>query len=109
MRYVSTRGDRTERAFCDILLEGLAPDGGLFLPTAYPQIDAATLGRWRGLPYADLAFEILSLYIDDIQPDDLRALCRKTYTATVFGSDAIVPLKPLGPDVALVALSLIHI
>ncbi|HEY6086271.1 MAG TPA: threonine synthase [Burkholderiaceae bacterium] len=105
MRYVSTRGDRTERAFCDILLEGLAPDGGLFLPTAYPQIDAATLGRWRGLPYADLAFEILSLYIDDIPPDDLRALCRKTYTATVFGSDAIVPLKPLGPDVALVALS----
>jgi len=105
MRYVSTRGDRTERAFCDILLEGLAPDGGLYLPTAYPQIDAAALGRWRGLPYADLAFEILSLYIDDIPPADLHALCRKTYTAAVFGSDAIVPLKPLGPEVALVSLS----
>ena len=105
MKYVSTRGDSTPRAFCDILLEGLAPDGGLYLPTAYPQIDSASLSRWRGLAYADLAFEILSLYIDDIPPADLRALCRKTYSAEVFGSDAIVPLKPLGPGLALVALS----
>ena len=105
MRYVSTRGDATPRAFCDILLEGLAPDGGLYLPTVYPRIDAATLKKWRALPYADLAFEILSLYIDDIPADDLRALCRKTYTAEVFGSEAIVPLKPLEDGVALEALS----
>ena len=105
MRYISTRGDATPRAFCDILLEGLAPDGGLYLPSAYPQIDRATLAQWRGLPYADLAFEILSLYIDDIPADDLRALCRKTYSTAVFGSEAIVPLKPLEPGVALEALS----
>jgi threonine synthase len=105
MRYISTRGDATERAFCDILLEGLAPDGGLYLPVAYPRIDRVTLAKWRALPYADLAFEILSLYIDDIPADDLRALCRKTYTAAVFGSDAIVPLKPLEAGVALQALS----
>jgi threonine synthase len=105
MRYVSTRGDCAERAFCDILLEGLAPDGGLYLPTTYPRIDRATLARWRPLSYADLAFEILSLYIDDIPADDLRALCRKTYTAAVFGSDAIVPLKPLEAGVSLEALS----
>ena len=105
MRYVSTRGDATPRAFCDILLEGLAPDGGLYLPMVYPRIDAATLTKWRELPYADLAFEILSLYIDDIPADDLRALCRKTYTAEVFGSEAIVPLKPLEDGVALEALS----
>ena len=105
MRYISTRGDRTERAFCAILLEGLAPDGGLYLPRDYPRIDSATLAAWRGLPYADLAFEILSLYIDDIPADDLRALCRKTYTAAVFGSPAIVPLKPLEEGVALEALS----
>jgi threonine synthase len=96
MKYLSTRGDRTERSFCDILLEGLAPDGGLYLPTHYPQVDAATLQRWRGLPYADLAFEILSLYIDDIPAADLHALCARTYTAAVFGSDAITPLKRLG-------------
>jgi threonine synthase len=96
MKYISTRGDSTPRAFCDILLEGLAPDGGLYLPTHYPHIDAAMLQRWRGLPYAELAFEILSLYIDDIPRAELHALCAKTYTPAVFGSDAITPLKPLG-------------
>ena len=57
MRYISTRGDPAQRRFCEILLEGLAPDGGLYLPLAYPQIDAATLACWRGLAYADLAFQ----------------------------------------------------
>jgi threonine synthase len=105
VRYVSTRGDDTPRAFCDILLEGLAPDGGLYMPASYPRVDAAKLARWRGLTYADLAFEILSLYIDDIPVDDLRALCRRVYSKTVFGTDAITPLKALEPGVALVALS----
>ncbi|HMA08783.1 MAG TPA: threonine synthase, partial [Ramlibacter sp.] len=76
MLYVSTRGDAARRHFCEILLEGLAPDGGLYLPESYPQVDAATLAQWRTLPYADLAFEILSLYIDDIPAADLRNLCR---------------------------------
>ena len=109
MKYISTRavsaGDRSERSFCEILLEGLAPDGGLYLPTHYPSIDAATLDTWRGLPYHALAFEILSLYIDDIPADDLRALTAKTYTPAVFGSEAIVPLRPLEPGVYLEALS----
>ena len=74
MKYLSTRGDRTERAFSEILLEGLAPDGGLYLPTHYPQVDASTLARWRTLPYAELAFEILSLYIDDIPAADPPAV-----------------------------------
>jgi threonine synthase len=95
MLYVSTRGDPDRKHFCEILLEGLAPDGGLYLPERYPQIDAATLAQWRGLPYADLAFEILSLYIDDIPSDHLRAICRKTYTPEVFGTAQIVPLKKL--------------
>ncbi|HET9978088.1 MAG TPA: threonine synthase [Burkholderiaceae bacterium] len=105
MRYVSTRGDATPRAFCDILLEGLAPDGGLYLPQSYPEVDATTLETWRHLSYADLAFEILSLYIDDIPAADLRAICRRVYSKAVFGSDAITPLKALEPGVALVALS----
>ncbi|MDH0866180.1 threonine synthase [Mitsuaria sp. GD03876] len=105
MKYLSTRGDTTERHFCDILLEGLAPDGGLYLPTSYPRVDAATLARWRGLSYADLAIEILSLYIDDIPADDLKALARRTYTEAVFGTPEITPLKPLEPGLALVALS----
>jgi len=105
MHYVSTRGDRTERSFCDILLEGLAPDGGLYMPAHYPQVDASVLARWRGLAYADLAFEILSLFIDDIPADDLHAICRRVYSKSVFGTDAITPLKTLEPGLSLVALS----
>jgi threonine synthase len=95
MLYVSTRGHADRKHFCEILLEGLAPDGGLYLPERYPQVDAGTLEQWRKLSYADLAFEILSLYIDDIPADDLRAICRKTYTEEVFGTKEIVPLKAL--------------
>ncbi len=113
MNYLSTRGDRTPRGFSDILLEGLAPDGGLYLPESYPKIDDATLSRWRGLSYADLAYEILSLYITDIPVGDLRALVRKTYTPAIFGTTEITPLKPLdraastpeGVDIYLQALS----
>ena len=105
MHYLSTRGDPTPRRFCEILLEGLAPDGGLYLPERYPQVDAATLAQWRGLPYHELAFQILSLYIDDIPAEDLRALCAKTYTAEVFGSEDIVPLRELEDGVYLEGLS----
>ncbi len=105
MKYLSTRGDATPRGFSEILLEGLAPDGGLYLPAHYPKVDAATLSRWRGLAYAELAFEILSLYIDDIPAADLKRLVEKTYTREVFGSDAIVPLKRLEDGVYLEALS----
>jgi len=108
MRYISTRTAQTQaqpKRFCEILLEGLAPDGGLYLPTHYPQVSSETLMRWRALPYADLAFEILSLYVDDIPEADLRTLCRKTYTLEVFGSEAIVPLKRLDDGLYLQALS----
>ncbi|HUG23663.1 threonine synthase [Piscinibacter sp.] len=105
MKYISTRGDRSERAFCEILLEGLAPDGGLYLPLHYPKVDAAMLAKWRGLPYHELAFELLSLFIDDIPPADLKALVAKTYTPEVFGTSEITPLKPLEPGLSLEALS----
>jgi threonine synthase len=95
----------TPRGFSDILLEGLAPDGGLYLPTHYPKVDAATLSRWRGLAYADLAFEILSLYIDDIPAADLQRLCAATYSEQVFGTPQITPLKKLDDGLYLQALS----
>ena len=105
MKYLSTRGDKTERGFSEILLEGLAPDGGLYLPTHYPPVKLATLARWRGLSYAELAYEILALYIDDIPREDLKALADKTYTEATFGTPQITPLKPLGEGVWLEALS----
>ncbi|KGF69812.1 threonine synthase [Hoeflea sp. BAL378] len=105
MRYISTRGHTDPKTFGQILLEGLAPDGGLYMPEAYPRVDAATLERWRGLSYPDLACEILSLYVDDIPPADLRAICARTYTAEVFGSDAIVPVRSLSPGFHIAGLS----
>ena len=100
MKYISTRGDTTERDFSEILLEGLAPDGGLYLPTHYPKVDDATLTRWRGLGYADLAFEILSLFITDIPQADLKLLVDRTYTKATYGSDAIVPVRRLAGGVS---------
>ncbi|MGE5470485.1 MAG: threonine synthase [Bacteroidota bacterium] len=84
MRYISTRGNTAPQAFCDILLGGLAPDGGLYLPESYPQISRAELDAWRQLSYADLAYEILSKFITDIPAGDLKALVAKTYTADVY-------------------------
>jgi threonine synthase len=102
MRYLSTRGHAVPQSFCDILLGGLAPDGGLYLPESYPQISRAELDAWRHLSYADLAYEILSRFITDIPPADLKALVAKTYTAQVYchtrnGGDAaqITPLTKL--------------
>jgi threonine synthase len=109
MRYLSTRGDPQRRRFCEILLEGLAPDGGLYLPEHYPQVDTQRLQTWRSVyqtrGYADLAFEVLTLYVDDIPAPDLLALCRKTYTREVFGTEAIVPLRRLEGDLHIEALS----
>ncbi|GLS20245.1 threonine synthase [Labrys miyagiensis] len=105
MHYISTRGHAERRKFCEILLEGLAPDGGLYVPETYPLVDDAMLDRWRGLSYADLAFEILSLYIDDIPPTDLNAICAKTYTLEVFGNARIAPVRPLETNLHVAELS----
>lgn len=116
MKYISTRGlaapgrgnaaaGTDAKPFCDILLEGLAPDGGLAVPQAYPMLGAADLQRLRKLNYRDLAFEILSLYIDDIPAADLRGIVDRTYTKTTFRSDDITPLKVLEPGFALLQLS----
>ena len=109
MLYLSTRGHPDRKHFCDILLEGLAPDGGLYLPEHYPLIDDAQLTQLRKAyheqGYAELAFQILSLYIDDIPAADLHALCAKTYTAEVFGTGEIVPLRHLEDGLWLEALS----
>ncbi|MBH1962155.1 MAG: threonine synthase [Rhodocyclales bacterium] len=111
MKYISTRGHSTPQSFSDILLGGLAPDGGLYLPESYPQV-ADHLNEWRTLDYAELAFRILSLFIDDIPPADLRSICQKTYTAETYrycrpGRNAadIVPLTSLTKDTHLLELS----
>jgi threonine synthase len=115
MKYISTRGANTHeapQAFCDILLGGLAPDGGLYLPETYPQVSAAELAEWRELPYHALALRILTKYIDDIPACELKVLVDRTYTERTYrwcrpGRDAadITPLTTLEPGVHLLELS----
>ena len=105
MRYVSTRGGMAPARFCSILLEGLAPDGGLVVPERYPVVTLKDLHRWADLPYAELAFEVIRRYTDDIPEADLRRLLERTYTAEVFGTEAITPIKTLEPGLHLLALS----
>jgi threonine synthase len=105
IRYVSTRGGMPPARFTEILLEGLAPDGGLTVPEAYPRIDRGTLAAWRPLGYRDLAFAILAPFIDDIAPADLRAIIERTYSAQAFGSEEITPVNTLEPGIHLLGLS----
>jgi threonine synthase len=105
MRYISTRGGMPPQPFCAILLEGLAPDGGLVVPERYPQVAPGELTRWRELPYAALAFEVIRRYTDDIPEADLKPLLERTYTAATFGAPEITPVKTLEPGLHLLALS----
>ncbi|MFT4509931.1 threonine synthase [Caballeronia sp. 15711] len=107
MNYISTRGAGfgERHTFSDILLGGLAKDGGLYLPAEYPRVTAQELTAWRTLSYADLAYEILRKFSDDISDDDLRSLTRRTYTASTYSNvrdhesaSQITPLKTLGEE-----------
>jgi len=91
--------------FSQVLLEGLAPDGGLVVPESYPQISNRELANWRELPYARLAFEILRQYADDIPEVALKAMLERTYTAQAFRNADITPTKTLQPGVHLLGLS----
>jgi threonine synthase len=112
VKYLSTRGRAPEQGFLGILLSGLAPDGGLYLPDYYPRISGEELAAWRSLPYADLAAAVLGKFIGDMAPHDLLGLCRRTYTAQTYGygrrdSDAsqITPLRWLEPGLGLLETS----
>ena len=105
MQYISTRGQAAPQSFSEILLGGLAPDGGLYLPQTYPQVSGAELDAWRSMSYASLAFEVLKKFATDVPTADLQALTQKTYTAAVYrnvraGEDAtqITPLSLLEQD-----------
>ena len=105
MKYISTRGDTDPKPFSEVLLMGLAPDGGLMLPEHYPQVSAQTLESWRGLSYPDLAFEVMRLFITDIPVADLRDIINRTYTEAAFGTKAITPVRTLCDGIKIEALS----
>ena len=115
MKYISTRGatvNQIPQNFSDILLGGLAADGGLYLPESYPQVSAAELVEWRDLPYAGLALRILEKFIDDIPAAKLKELVERSYTAEAFrharpgcNANDITPLTTLEPGLHLLELS----
>ncbi|MDY3126638.1 MAG: threonine synthase [Corynebacterium sp.] len=110
MDYISTRDEQAIPAqFTDILLGGLAPDGGLFLPAEYPQLDDETLSSWRTLlaekGYAALAAEVLKLFVKDIPAEDLDAIAARAYTHPKFASEEIVPVTGLGESLYIGHLS----
>jgi len=112
MEYISTRGQSPALKFSEILLGGLAPDGGLYLPETYPQFGDVDLSAMRGMNYRDLAYTILSRLVDDIPAADLKALIDKTYRPEVYchartGQNAadITPVLKLEDDLYLLSLS----
>jgi threonine synthase len=105
MKYVSTRGGMDAQGFADILLEGLAPDGGLAIPQVLPKVSGATLESWRALPYHALAAEVLGLFVSDIERADLQSMTRAAYCKESFKTDAIVPLRALNNEMSLLCVS----
>jgi len=104
VQYISTRGGMEPTAFCETLLEGLAPDGGLAVPAELPRVDPAVLEGWRSLDYADLATEVIGLFATDIPRDDLERMTHAAYGPENF-PDGIVPLRDIDGGITLVGLS----
>jgi threonine synthase len=95
MHYISTRGQSPAVSFEDAVLTGLAPDGGLYIPATLPAISAQQLQQWKQLSYADLAFEIIRLFVDGAIADaELRKMINASYAA--FSDPAVAPLQHLG-------------
>ena len=97
MQYLSTRGLAPALGFSDVLLAGLARDGGLYVPATWPQISAEAIAGFAGRPYADVAFEIIRPFVGgEIADADLRRMCRTAYAG--FRDKAVAPLRKLGAD-----------
>ena len=94
MQYLSTRGGITSIPFTKAVMMGLATDGGLLLPRTIPRIGCETLNSWQKLGYADLAFEVMSRFIDDIPSSDLRDIINRSYST--FDTECVTPLVHKG-------------
>lgn len=102
MKYVSTRGAAPELGFEDVLLTGLARDGGLYVPAAWPSWRPEDFARLQGLPYVDLACAVMRPFIGDLPEADFRAMVREAYAG--FAHQEVAPLRQLGPDSWLMEL-----
>ena len=105
MRYISTRGEVPSLDFVDVMLAGLARDGGLYVPERWPTLDRATVGNFAGMPYAEVAVEVIRPFVGDgIAEADLARMAREAYGN--FRHPAVAPLTQLDPS--LFVLELFH-
>ena len=97
MKYFSTRGEAPVLGFSEVLLQGLARDGGLYLPETWPVFDSAKIASFAGKPYADVAFEVIQPFVaGEIEDGDLRGMIRDAYAG--FRHEAVTPLVQIAPN-----------
>lgn len=97
MKYISTRGDAPVLNFEEVLLAGLASDGGLYVPEVLPTFSKEEIASWVGLPYNELAYKVIKPFVDDCVEDaDLKQMIDETYAG--FNHSAVAPLKELGTN-----------
>jgi len=95
-RYISTRGEAPELGFCDVMLTGLARDGGLYVPVTWPQLSAETIASFFGRPYWEVAVDVIRPFVGgEISDADLGRMANEAYAT--FRHPAVVPLRQMSP------------
>ena len=109
IEYISTRGSSPKLGFKDVIFEGLASDGGLYIPNKWPTIDKKLLSSFKSLSYQEIAFHIMKPYLDDsLSDNDLKNIIQRSYSC--FDDDQITPISKVDNNTYLLELlSLIHI
>ena len=94
MIYKSTRGEARELGFKDVIFEGLASDGGLYVPSSWPVLDSKLIESFTDMSYQDIAFHVFKPYLDDtISEDTLKEIIHHSYKN--FTNNEITPLKKI--------------
>src|ERR1700682_5399048 len=95
-RYISTRGEAPALGFCDVMLTGLARDGGLYVPETWPQLSGETIAGFFGRPYWEVAVDVIRPFVgEEISDADLGRMANEAYAT--FRHPAVVPLRQIGP------------
>ncbi|MEM9470157.1 MAG: threonine synthase [Pseudomonadota bacterium] len=104
MNYMSTRGGAENKSFTDVLLEGLAPDGGLYIPQSWPQFTSDEIGYLAGVPYTDVAHKVIEKFVgNDIDKPTLKSILAQTYQKE-FSNACVAPLVQIGPNAWILEL-----
>ncbi len=104
-QYVSTRGPGPAQSFLDVMMQGMAPDGGLFLPESWPALDHNLFSHLEGLGYAEIALQVIEPFVGGAIPrETLRTILTNTYGPAVFDHTAIAPLVQAGPNAWIMEL-----